>query len=185
MLCAPVTYDIDAAQVRDRADQMMVEAAADARGHPRASGSGSRRPVPAPGSSGRCGCRRCARLRVAVPRLVRAPAGLQQEPARDRRRPGGRVECATAGTASGRSLPASPSRCRRPWWSWSCTAPTSAMEILLRGVTCHVMRAIPFRSRLSLNAGRLLSKSTVQAFGLPAFLLNHMPGTVLSAPVWR
>jgi ankyrin repeat protein len=29
------------------------------------------------------------------------------------------------------------------------------------------------------------SKSTVQAFGLPAFLFHHMPGTVFSAPVWR
>ena len=39
---------------------------------------------------------------------------------------------------------------------------------------------MPLRSRLSLNAGLLLSKSTVHAFGLPAFLLIHMPGTVRS-----
>ena len=57
--------------------------------------------------------------------------------------------------------------------------------ILLRGVTCHVMRPIPFLSTPSEYAGRLRSKSTVQAFGLPAFLLNHIPGIVLSPEVWR
>src|SRR6185295_7174285 len=46
-------------------------------------------------------------------------------------------------------------------------------EILLRGVACHVMRPIPFRSRLSSKAGLVRSKSTVHAFGLPAFLLIH------------
>src|SRR5207244_1687056 len=51
--------------------------------------------------------------------------------------------------------------------------------ILLRGVAWNVMRPIPFFSRESLNACFVLSKSTVQAFGLPAFLLTHMPGTEL------
>src|SRR2546421_5971895 len=54
---------------------------------------------------------------------------------------------------------------------------------LLRGETCHVMRPIPFLSTPSENAGRFLSQSTVQAFGLPAFLLNHIPGIVLSPEV--
>src|SRR6185503_14767796 len=56
---------------------------------------------------------------------------------------------------------------------------------LLRGVTCQVMRPIPFLSTPSEYAGRVLSQSTDHAFGLPAFLLNHMPGMVLSPDVWR
>src|SRR6266480_1339545 len=57
--------------------------------------------------------------------------------------------------------------------------------ILLRGETCQVMRPIPFLSTPSEYAGRSLSKLTTQAFGLPAFLLNHIPGIVLSAEVCR
>src|SRR5438552_246970 len=56
---------------------------------------------------------------------------------------------------------------------------------LLRGVACQVRRIVPWRSFVSLNACRLLSKSTVQALGLPAFLLNHIPGTSRFDPVCR
>src|SRR6266850_4528772 len=57
--------------------------------------------------------------------------------------------------------------------------------ILLRGVACHVIRPPKIRSRVSLKACLVVSKSTVQAFGLPALRLTHMPGTELSVAMWR
>ena len=121
---------------------------------------------------------------VAVPGLVRPPAGLQQEPARDRRRPGGLLDVGRLEERPARRF----NRLRRGAAALGVRGVVCSDQwrlILLRGVACHVMRAIPFRSRVSVNAWRLRSKSTVQAFGLPAFLLNHMPGTVFFRPVWR
>ena len=53
--------------------------------------------------------------------------------------------------------------------------------ILLRGDTCHVTRPIVFLTRVSLNAGRLVSKSTSHFVGSPPFLLKNIPGMVFSA----
>src|SRR5688572_13567808 len=57
--------------------------------------------------------------------------------------------------------------------------------ILLRGVACQVMRAMPLRSGPSEKAGRLRSKSTTQEFGLPAFLLKNIPGILFRPSVCR
>src|SRR3954464_13507615 len=55
----------------------------------------------------------------------------------------------------------------------------------LRGVACQVRRMVPWRSSVSVKACRLLSKSTVQALGLPAILWNHIPGTSRFDVTWR
>ena len=45
------------------------------------------------------------------------------------------------------------------------------------------MRPMPFLEILSSNAWRLVSKSTVQALGSPAFLFQNMFGTVVLTPL--
>ena len=112
MLCAPVTYETDARSVRQRADQVMVEAAADAGGHP----VGQVRDLAALFRDRIIrvvGAVR-PRRRVAVPRLVRAPAGLEQEPARDRRRPGGLLDARRLVERPARRFRRRRRACRRP-----------------------------------------------------------------------
>ena len=77
--------------VRQRPDQMMIEAAADAGGHP---GDQARDLAALFRQPDHPGVVRAVdpRRRVAVPGLVGPPAGLQQDPARDRRRPGGLLD---------------------------------------------------------------------------------------------
>ena len=89
MLCAPVTYDSDARTLASVPDQRVRESAVT----PGAAGARDSQIRDLAALLQHLDHPRVVRAVVAwpeaVPRLIHAPAGLGQKPARDRRRPGG------------------------------------------------------------------------------------------------
>ena len=119
-----------------------------------------------------------ARHRVAVPDLVLAPAGLQQNPVGERRRPRRLLDVGRV-----KEIPAG--RFRR---QCRVAAPFVAPGVVLLG---PIQGDLVARRRLPgqpsdavpigaiCKGGRVRSKSTTHEFGLPAFLLKNIPGIVL------